>query len=176
MSEPFIGEIRMFPYTFPPENWAYCNGQAIQIAQHDVLFAILGDMWGGDGRTTMGLPNLKARTPMHPGQGPGLSYYRLTQYGGYPEVTLYGSQIPSHTHTARAVNADADLTSPDQTAFPARESEPDRVYNTAVEPELQPMAADALANTGQTQPHENRQPFIGIPMCIALEGVFPPRN
>jgi microcystin-dependent protein len=176
MSEPFFGQITMLPYTYPPLGWARCDGQVIGIIDNQALFAVIGTIYGGNGRTTMGLPDLKARAPMHPGQGPGLSDYDLGQWGGYPSIIMQNAQLPSHTHTARAAQALADKTEPQSNQFFAVEREPDALYITAAASELDAMADMALEKTGANQAHENRQPFIGIPFCIALRGIFPPRN
>ena len=102
MSEPFIAEIRIFPFTFAPRGWAFCNGQVLPIAQNTALFSLIGTTYGGDGRTTLGLPNLMARAPMHPGRGPGLTQRRLGETGGTSTVTLTEAQVPAHSHALKA--------------------------------------------------------------------------
>lgn len=176
MSEPFLGQITMLPYPYPPVGWARCDGQVIPINENPALFAIIDTIYGGNGNTTMGLPDLKARAPMHPGQAPGLRDYNLGQLGGYPSIIMQSAQLPSHTHTARAAQALADETEPSSTKYFAVEREPDALYITADAPELNAMAGTALEKGGANIAHENRQPFIGIPFCIALQGTFPPRN
>jgi microcystin-dependent protein len=176
MSEPFLGQITMLPYFFPPVGWARCDGQVIPMSENPALFAIIGNIYGGDGRTTMGLPDLKARAPMHPGRGPGLRDYLLGQLGGSPTIIMQSAHLPIHTHSARAAQALADETMPTPTQFFAVEREPDALYITANAAELDAMADTALEEAGGTQAHYNLQPFIGIPFCIALEGIFPPRN
>jgi len=183
MSEPFIGEIRMFPYTFAPEYWAYCSGQLLQISQHDVLYAIIADHYGGDGRSTMALPNLQGRIPMHAGQAPGLHNHVLAQFGGFPNVKIYKQHMPSHNHEAKAVRARGTAGAPEGTLYPAvdNDTSQDSNFYHAVDANMDTMASDALASvygtsSGDVIAHENRQPYMTIPFCIALEGVFPPRN
>jgi microcystin-dependent protein len=179
-SEPFIAEIIMFGGNFAPRGWAFCNGQLLQIAQFQALFALLGTTYGGDGRTTFGLPDLRGRVPVHPGTAPGLSTYRLGQKGGLEQVTLTSNQMPSHTHTASAVvnatdnRGDAETPGGNVWAQKARDDD----YSTAA-PDVT-MKADAVTvaagNTGGGQAHENRQPYLAVNFIIALQGIFPPRN
>ena len=179
-AEPFIAQITMFGGNFAPRNWAFCNGQLLPINQNQALFALLGTTYGGDGRTTFGLPDLRGRVPMHPGNGPGLSSYRLGQKGGIEQVNLTTNQIPSHTHAATvAVNAtdnsgDAETPGGNVWAKKARDDD----YSAAA-PDVT-MRVDAasvsVANTGGSQAHENRQPFLTVNFIIALQGIFPSRN
>ncbi len=120
MSEPFIAEIRIFTGNFAPRGWAFCDGQLLQISQNPALFSLVGTTYGGDGRTTFGLPNLKGRAPMHPGNGPGLSSRRLGERGGVEEVTLAANQLGSHNHIVNATNSPATLFTPDGTSHLAR--------------------------------------------------------
>lgn len=176
MSEPFIGEIRMFPYSFPPENWAYCNGQLLQIAQNTVLFAVIGDMYGGDGRVTMGLPNLKGRVPMHPGHGPGLSYHQVSEMGGFPGVLLQEATVPSHTHQAKAYQKPGAASKPATNLMVSVDNDSAlNIYETA-DSNLTDMSKKSLGAAGANQSHENRQPYLATPFCIAISGIFPSRN
>ena len=170
MSEPFLAEIRILPYTFAPRNWAFCSGGTMIIAQNQALYSLLGNMYGGNGTTTFLLPDLRGRAPMHFGQGPGLSprTQGISGAGGTETVTLTANQIPSHTHTARATTNAATTNVP--TGNILADSGP-AIYAT-------PNAPVGMINapTGGGQPHENRMPYLVINFCIALQGVFPPRN
>jgi len=174
--EPMIGEIRMFAGNFAPRGWALCDGQLLSIAEYSALFSILGTTYGGDGRTTFALPDLRGRVPIHPGQGPGLSSRRLGEKGGVEAVTLTVNQIPSHTHSAVAY-ADSSVGSTDKpdAAVPARNAgstpEYGQVGNTTLNQD-----AIVIGNTGGNQPHENMQPYLAVNYIIALVGIFPSRN
>ena len=193
MSEPFLGEIIMFGGTFAPRGWAFCNGQLLAISSNSALFAILGTTYGGDGRTTFGLPNLQGRVAMHPGTGPGLTTRRLGQTGGVENVTLTTQEIPSHTHTptvnttgavtAKAVNAGGNQISPSGNTW-ADSGSNDRDYHTGT-PDVDMNAAAinntlnttvTIGNTGGSQQHTNVQPFQCVNFIIALQGIFPSRN
>ncbi|MAD46010.1 MAG: hypothetical protein CMH98_13500 [Oceanospirillaceae bacterium] len=181
MSEPFLGEIRMFPYNFAPRYWAYCDGQILPINQNDVLYAIIGDMYGGDGQSTIGLPNLQGRVPMHPGQAPGLSNYTVSMYGGVPKVQVFKQHMPSHRHTLKGTFNMGETADSSNTVYPATDPEPSTSGYHVADTNLDGMAAHALdtaygASDGSIVAHENRQPYITVPFCIAMEGVFPPRN
>jgi microcystin-dependent protein len=181
MSEPFIGEIRMFAGNFPPVNWALCQGQLQAISQNDALFALLGTTYGGDGQTTFGLPDLRGRVPVHSGQGSGLSTYVQGQVGGVTDVTLTSNQMPSHTHapmastnagTAVAPSASVVPATPvDNLAFPTFYVVPGTSTITPT-----PMAATSISNAGGSQSHTNQMPYLGLNFIIALYGIFPTRN
>lgn len=168
MAQPFIGEIRMFGGNFPPQGWAFCNGQLQAIAQNDALFALIGTTYGGDGQTTFALPDLRGRLPVH--QGAGLV---LGQLAGEETHTITQTEIPSHTHPMRASGADSTQSTPvgnltaDTTVAGAKIYGP---FTSAA-----PMAA-AVANVGGNQPHENRMPYVCVSFIIALFGIFPSRN
>lgn len=171
MTEPFIGQIMPVGFNFAPRGWALCDGQLLSISQNSALFALLGTAYGGDGRVTFGLPDLRGRVPVHVGSGPGLSPYTWGQKGGTEQVTLSVSQIPSHSHTLRANSDSADSTSPsDRTLAEARED----TYNE--EAANADMKAGAIGNAGGGQGHPNIQPYLAIYWCIALTGLFPSRN
>lgn len=173
MSEPFIGEIRIFAGNFAIRNWAFCNGQLLPIAQNTALFSILGTTYGGDGRTTFGLPNLQGRAPMHAGRGPGLTDRRLGQSGGAVEVTLAAAQLPSHGHRVRASNALAGEATPEGNVLAVAAAD---VYGPPAAP-LREMSNAALAQAGTgITAHNNLQPFLGLNFIIALLGVFPSRG
>jgi len=175
MADPFVAEIRIFPFNFAPRGWAWCNGQLLPLSQNTALFSLLGTTYGGDGKSTFALPDLEGRAALHPGQGPGLSLRDLGQTGGSETVTLLQSEIPSHSHTLRA-NADfADV----QTPSPARSIARSQNANAYKAPAGQPvvdLSPQALAPSGGSQPHNNMQPYLTLYFNIALQGVFPPRT
>ena len=173
MSEPFIGQITIFGGTFAPRNWALCDGQLLSIAQNTALFSILGTTYGGDGRTTFGLPNLQGRLPMHPGSGPGLSNRRLGQIGGTEKVTLTAQQVGGHTHTVRVSPSPGE--GPDPAGNALGRSVGALVYRSPAAG-LVPMATDAVGTTGGGQAHDESQPFLVLNFIIALAGLFPSRN
>lgn len=170
MSEPFIAEVRIFAGNFAPRGWAFCNGQLLPIAQNTALFSLVGTTYGGDGRTTLGLPNLQGRLPMHPGRGPGLTPRRLGESGGVTTVTLSEAQMPAHTHTMRARADDpGDLADPVGRSL-ARSSG-GAAYGSAAN--LKAMHASALPNAGNGQAHTNMQPYLVMRFIIALTGMWP---
>jgi microcystin-dependent protein len=173
MSEPFIAEIRIFAGNFAPRGWAFCNGQLLPIAQYTTLFSLVGTTYGGDGRTTFGLPNLQGRAPMHPGHGSGLTPRYLGQSGGVETVTLTEAQIPQHTHTMQASQQMGLDDDPGSTEYPAR-ARGAGIY--APSPDSVQMAPESLPNAGGSQPHNNMQPYLAINFIIALTGIYPSRN
>jgi microcystin-dependent protein len=175
MPEPFVAEIRIFPFTFAPTGWAFCNGQLLPISQNTALFSLLGTTYGGDGRSTFALPDLQGRAPMHPGQGPGLSPHDLGEQAGTDTVTLLQSEIPVHTHALQANAAPADLQAPGPARVLARAAG-GSAYQTNSAANLVAMAPEALAPAGGGQPHNNLQPYLTLNFNIALQGVFPPRS
>ena len=170
MSEPFIAEIRIFAGTFAPRGWAFCSGQLLPISQNTALFALLGTMYGGDGVTTLGLPNLQGRAPMHPGQGPGLSSRQLGEFGGTSSVALTEATMPAHTHQLRGSTGDADSTHPEGHYY----GDTSAMFRPPNE-NLRPMADGALAEAGASQAHNNLQPYLVVNFIIALIGLFPSR-
>lgn len=174
MSEPFLGQICTFGFNFAPRGWAFCNGQLLPISQNSALFALLGTIYGGDGRTTFALPNLQSRVPIHFGQGPGLSSYSIGQQGGSENNTLTIQQMPSHNHSLTAHGEDANSSSPtnNRPATAIGSPSPPSIYsNQAADTNMQPTG-----NTGGNQPVNNLQPYLAINFCIALVGIFPSRN
>ena len=175
MADPFVGEIRIFALNFAPRNWAFCDGRLLPIAQNTALFATIGTTYGGDGASTLGLPNLQGRAPMHAGigPGPGLSHRRPGQIGGVETVTLTEAQMANHAHV---LAGDAGETDEEGTTNPAgnrtgKFDASDTLYHTAAN--LAPMASGALVTTGGGGPHTNLQPYLSLNFCIALNGVFP---
>jgi microcystin-dependent protein len=177
MSEPFIAEVRIFAGNFAPRGWAFCNGQLLPIAQNTALFSLIGTTYGGDGRTTTGLPNLKGRAPMHPGRGPGLSSRRLGERGGSETITLSGAQMPNHNHALRAsgMAADEEGTGNPANATLGATDLADAVYGPAGGT-LPSMAAGSLQNEGGSQAHNNMQPYLTLYFIIALVGTYPSRS
>jgi microcystin-dependent protein len=175
MADPFVAEIRIFPFNFAPKGWAWCDGQLLPLSQNTALFSLLGTTYGGDGKSNFALPDLQGRAPMHPGQGPGLSLHDLGETGGSETVTLLESEIPSHTHALRADAADpADVQAPQAAVILARSSG-GNAYTTNTGA-LVSMAPETLAPAGGDQPHNNLMPYLTFYFCIALQGVFPPRT
>lgn len=178
MSEPFIAEIKIFAGNFAPRGYAFCDGALLPISQNTSLFSLIGTIYGGDGRTTVGLPNLKGRAAMHPGRGPGLTARRLGQAGGVQTVTLPATQMPNHTHVAQATTTQADQTVPTNRLFgtgpsSGRQTTPLFAPDTST---LVNMQNPSLGNTGGGQSHENEQPYIALSFIIALAGLFPSRS
>jgi len=172
MSEPFIAEVRIFAGNFAPRGWAFCNGELLPIAQNTALFSLLGTTFGGDGRTTVGLPDLQGRAPMHPGNGPGLTARKLGQKVGAETVTLTEAQMAAHPHPEQGTPAPAQATtaagnllarSPDEDAY----GSPGTVVA---------MNPDSTTNTGGGGAHGNVQPFLALNFIIALVGLYPPRS
>jgi microcystin-dependent protein len=174
MADPFVAEIRIFPFNFAPRGWAFCNGQLMPISQNTALFSLLGTTYGGDGKSTFALPDLQGSAPMHPGQGAGLSFHDLGEVGGAETVTLLQSEIPSHTHGMRASLDTADLAVPLPTRSLAKASA--NLYNASNAGGTSPLAAQGLTLAGGSQAHNNMQPYLTVNFCIALQGVFPPRG
>ena len=172
MSEPFVGEIRMFAGNFAPRGWAFCDGQLLAVSQNDALFSLLGTIYGGDGRTTFGLPDLRGRIPMHQGSGPGLSPRRLGAKAGEENVTLTVNNLTSHSHTFRASSSIANQTDPTGRTFGNTSSEP--VY-LSENPDVY-MANDAITQVGGSQSHTNIMPFLCVNFIVALFGIYPSRN
>jgi microcystin-dependent protein len=175
MADPFVAEIRIFPFNFAPKGWAWCDGQLMPLSQNTALFSLLGTTYGGDGKSNFALPDLQGRAPMHPGQGPGLSLHDLGETGGSETVSLLESELPSHTHSLRADAADpADVQAPSAAVVLARSSGGNAYQSSAAG--LVSMAPEMLAPAGGDQPHNNLQPYLTFHFCIALQGVFPPRT
>jgi microcystin-dependent protein len=170
MADPFVAEIRIFPFNFAPRGWAWCDGQLLPLSQNTALFSLLGTTYGGNGQSNFALPDLQGRAPMHPGQGPGLSLHDLGETGGSETVSLLESEIPAHSHGMFAVN-DSGLQSSPVGAVVGRAN----IYQTASNPQVN-MANAMLSPAGGDQPHNNMQPYLTFYFCIALQGVFPPRG
>jgi len=175
MANPFVAEIRIFGFNFAPTGWAQCNGQLLPISQNTALFSLLGTMYGGDGKSTFGLPNFEDSGAVHAGQGQGLSPRFEGETGGAPFVTLLSTEMPSHTHSVSATSDAASVAGPggniwaqaisDQGAF--------NYYHNQTNSLMNPFA---LQLAGGSLPHNNMQPYLVLNFCIAMQGVFPPRS
>lgn len=173
MSEPFIGEIRVFGFNFAPRNWAFCDGALLPLAQNTALFSLLGTTYGGNGVSNFALPDLRGRMGMGFGHGPGLTDRQLGERLGESFHTLTTAEVPSHGHTLNAV-ASATSGTPGPTVTLATTANNAPAYRM---PGATVALSSASLNTvGGAQPHENRQPFLGLNFCIALQGIFPPRS
>lgn len=197
--EGTIGEVRMFAGNFAPRNWSFCQGQLLAISSNTALFSILGTTYGGDGRTTFALPDLRGRVPIGPGTGPGLSPHQIGQKGGVENVTLNVTEIPSHTHTAQGTadlpveiktnSAEGSTPNPGnnylaQSVKPAGrdQTEPVNTYSESEDGTLLKGGTASgtlqvqVGNTGGNQSHTNMQPYLGIHYIICMQGIFPSRN
>ena len=175
MATPFLAEIRMFAGNFPPRGNAFCNGQIMAISQNTALFSLLGTIYGGNGQSTFGLPNLQGRAALDAGHGNGLSNRSLGEIGGVTNVTLSASQMPVHNHAANASGANGNSPSPVGAIWSASGSgrTPDSAYQSAGNTQMSP---NTLSLTGGNQPHNNLPPYLAVSFIIALQGIFPPRN
>lgn len=181
MSEPFIAEVRIFAGNFAPRGWAFCLGQELPISQYTELFSVIGTTYGGDGRSTLGLPNLQARTPVHPGAGPGLTPRRLGESSGSPTVTLTEAEMPPHTHALQTATANASTDTPANDVLLAqgagvggRGGASFKAYGAAQN--LVAMAPASISGAGGGQAHDNMQPYLAMNYIIALQGLFPSRS
>lgn len=167
MALPFLGQIQMYSFNFPPRGWAQCNGQLLAIAQNQALFSLLGTTYGGNGTVNFGLPNLQGRTPLHFGTGPGLSPRNLGEASGSENVTLTAAQLPTHTHTVSANTAAPTLGTPANNLWAQGN------YSASGG---SAMAVGDVSNVGGGQAHPNLSPYLVVNFCIALQGIFPSRN
>ena len=172
MSEPFVGEIRMFAGNFAPRGWAYCDGQLLAISQNDALFSLLGTNYGGDGRTTFALPDMRGRIPLEQGTGPGLSARRLGSKGGAEGVTLTTSQLASHTHDLNANTAIGNGDSPSGTVLATGGAI--RMYTSASQ--SMDLNASVVQKTGAGSAHNNMMPTLCVNFIISLFGIYPSRH
>jgi len=174
MADPFVGELRLVGFNFAPVGWATADGQLLPISRNTALFSLLGTNFGGDGRSTFGLPNLQGSIPIGAGQGPGLSLYDVGESGGTQNVTLIQSTTPKHAHTLLADATAGSATTPANNAF-ARSVAAGNLYTTNTSPTVQ-MNANAVTNFGGNLPHNNLMPYLTLNWIIALQGVFPSRS
>lgn len=174
MSEPFVGEIRMFAGNFAPRGWAFCDGQLLAVSQNDALFSLLGTIYGGDGRTTFGLPDMRGRIPLHQGEGPGLSPRRLGSRGGTERVTLTSNELPSHSHD---LNASTEVaTNAEAMGRVLAQSSGMRYVKENSSGGPTDFLSRAIGDIGGTQPHINLMPSLCINYIIALFGIYPSRH
>jgi microcystin-dependent protein len=182
MSNPFLAEIRMFPFNFAPTGWAFCNGQLLPISQNAALFSLLGTNFGGNGTSNFGLPNIQGNCVVNAGQGPGLSLYNVGETGGSQTVTLLQTELPVHSHDFNVKSGDDGTT-----ATAGGNVFSKAVYNnqgttgairayTATAPGNTRLNPNTITFSGSSQPHNNMMPYLTLNFCIALQGVFPPRT
>jgi microcystin-dependent protein len=173
MADQFVAEIRILPFNFAPNGWAWCDGQLLPLSQNTALFSLLGTTYGGNGESNFALPDLQGRAPMHPGQAPGLSLHDLGETGGSETVTLLESEIPAHSHALRVFASDpADSFTP--TGRTLCRSNNGQAW--APPNALSSMSTGVLTPVGGDQPHNNLQPYLTFYFAIALQGIFPPRG
>lgn len=174
MADPFVAEIRIFPFNFAPKGWAWCDGQLMPLSQNTALFSLLGTTYGGDGKSNFALPDLQGRAPMHPGQGPGLSLHDLGETGGSETVTLLESEIPAHTHSMMASTQDGGDSHPQNNLLAQGIGIGQYIANNTGP--FVNLNQNALPPAGGDQPHNNMMPYLTFYFCISLQGVFPPRS
>ena len=173
MADPFIAEIRIFAGNFAPRYWAKCDGQLLAISQNTALFSLVGTTYGGNGKTTFGLPDLRGRAPMHTGAGAGLTSRALGESAGAEAVTLQPNQIPAHSHALLASNAPASSSDPQNRVLAAPQEDAFLPRGARSPVAMGPLS---VAPTGESFPHNNLQPYLTLNFIIALQGVFPPRS
>ena len=172
MSNPYIGEIRMFGGTFAPAGWAFCSGQLMAISQNDALFNLIGTTYGGDGQSTFGLPDLQGRMPVHQGTSPGIGInHSIGEKSGTESVTLTTSHLPAHNHALLCSSQNGTQTSPANGVAATN-----TVNQYAAVTSAQPMKSNLMGLAGGSQPHENMMPFLVISFIISLFGIFPSQN
>ncbi len=183
MSNPFVAEIRIFAGNFAPKGWALCDGQILPLSQNTALFSLLGTTYGGDGKSTFALPNLQGSSPLHPGQGPGLSLRDLGEIGGEQTVTLLQTEIPAHSHTLQAFSNFGNSLDPTNHSLAksrwfinSGNHGAAAIYNVVNQTQIVPMNGNSTSISGGNLPHNNMMPFLGLTFIIALQGVYPPRT
>lgn len=173
MSNPYVGEIRMFAGNFNPAGWMLCQGQLLAISEYDTLFNLIGTTYGGDGQNTFALPDLSSRVPIHQGQGAGLSTYVIGQKGGVENVTLTGQQMPVHTHVPQCNTGAGSVATPAGSFWAANSNTALPQFSATSDSTMNPAA---VSNTGGSQPHENLMPYLTINFIISLFGIYPSQN
>jgi len=167
MAEPFLGEIRIMSFNFPPKGWALCNGQLLPINQNQPLFALFGTTYGGDGRVNFALPNLQGQSPIHIGGG-----FSQGQTGGEQNHTLSSAEMPAHAHVAQGTTSNADQPIPTGNLLGAANN----MYTGANAGNLTPLDPSSISALGGSQAHQNMQPYLTLSFCVALQGIFPSQN
>ena len=175
MADPFVAEIRLFPFNFPPSGWAFAAGQLMPISQNTALFSLLGTFYGGDGKSTFGLPDLQGNCAISAGSGNGLTPRYIGETGGTSAVTLLQTEMPLHTHQAKADATLADLNTPVGNAFARVTSGVGNVYNNSTQ-NVVALNIGSCQPAGSSLPHNNMMSFLTLNWCIALQGVYPPRS
>lgn len=173
MSEPFLAEVRIVGFNFAPRGWAFCDGQILPINQNQSLYSLLGTTYGGDGRTSFALPDLRGRTPIHVGRSNGGDHHTLGQKSGEETHTLAANEMPQHTHVFQASSAQGSTDIPTNNHALARSARD--VYRDQAT-SLTSLVSGSMTNTGGSQAHDNMQPYLALNFCIALQGLFPSRN
>ncbi|MDR3386536.1 MAG: tail fiber protein [Rudaea sp.] len=173
MSQPFVGEIRMFGFNFAPQGWHVCDGSLMSISQNNALFALIGTTYGGDGQNTFGLPDFRGRIPIHQGTGLGLSPYVMGQIAGTENVTLLANQIAPHTHALSAATNGTRTKAPGSDYLGSGEAD---IYNRDATAALASLANATIGGGGSNLPHANMQPVLCVNFSISLFGIFPSRN
>ena len=176
MSQPFVGEIRLFGCNFAPMGWAFCDGRLLSIAENDVLYVLIGTTYGGDGVTTFGLPDLRGRLPLGQGQGPGLTNRVIGEKAGTETVTLITQQMPAHTHSVLASTGVATTGTPANTLVPGAVSNQTMYVTDLTGANPFTASGQSISNAGSSQPHENCMSNLAINYCISLFGIFPSQN
>jgi microcystin-dependent protein len=175
MATPFVGQLLLVPFNFPPKGYAFCDGQLLSISQNTALFSLLGTFYGGDGKSNFALPNLQGSIPIGLGQGPGLQDHVIGESAGSDSITLLTSEMPQHSHSLMADATPGNSTSPAADA-PSRLTGGGTPYAPGASPLNQTMSANSLAPAGGDQPHNNLMPYLTLNWVIALQGVYPPRT
>ena len=176
MSQPYVGEIRLFPYGFAPNGWFDCDGSLKSIAEYEVLYTLIGTTYGGDGQVTFAVPDMRGRIPIHQGNGPGLSPYVIGQMSGTETVTLLPANIPTHNHTLMVTTGGANTGTPTATVELGAISGDSLYSNNVAGTNPASMASTAVSITGNSQPHDNLMPTLTVRYCIAWAGVFPSQS
>ena len=176
MTQPYVGEIRLFPYNFAPNGWFDCDGSLISIAEYQVLYTLLGTTYGGDGQSTFAVPDMRSRIPIHQGQGQGLSPYVLGQKAGTESVTLLPQNLPAHSHILTVTSSGANTGTPSSTVELGAISGDSLYSNNVAGITPVAMASTAVSITGGTSPHDNLMPTLAVRFCIAWAGVFPSQS
>lgn len=177
MSAPFLAEIRIFAGNFAPRGWATCDGQLLSISQNTAVFSLIGTFYGGDGRSTFGLPNLQGSAPMNQGQGPQLRDRVIGERAGEPNVTLLQSEMAGHQHSLTGeTTLNANLRTPSPSVTLAKLPAGSNLYQTVTDTSLVQMAPQAISTAGGSLPHNNMQPYLALTFIIALQGIFPAHN
>lgn len=174
MADPFVAEIRIFPFNFAPKGWAWCDGQILPLSQNTALFSLLGTTYGGNGQSNFALPDLQGRAAMHPGQGPGLSLHDLGESNGADTVTLLQTEIPVHNHTMQVSDIAGNSTSPANNVM-AIGAKGTPIY-APISGASTTLGLNTVNPTGGNLPHNNMQPYLTMYFAIALQGVFPPHT